>query len=80
MQPLLCAAGVVEPVLDASAGLGRWVVRGAFFSFSIRFRFLSDKIAYCNCCYRYPLSSMCVQLSSKRKAFMYMLLLESRMP
>jgi len=24
MQPLQCAAGVVEPALDAAAGLGRW--------------------------------------------------------
>ena len=26
MQPLQCAAGVVEPVLSAAAGLGRWFV------------------------------------------------------
>ena len=31
MQPLQCAAGVVEPVLGAVAGLGRWFVGGAVF-------------------------------------------------
>ena len=30
MQPLLCAAGVEEPVLGAVAGLGRQVVCGSF--------------------------------------------------
>ena len=28
MQPLQCAAGVVEPVLGATAGMGRWIVVG----------------------------------------------------
>ena len=30
MQPMQCAAGVVEPALGAAAGLGRWFVGEAF--------------------------------------------------
>ena len=31
LQPLQCAAGVVQPALGAKAGLGRWFVGGAVF-------------------------------------------------
>ena len=31
MQPLQCAAGVVEPALGVAAGLGRWFKTGAIF-------------------------------------------------